>query len=75
MLMDATQITTAILKHRLGDLPTQDLVDGFLIRRRTRLWEDGYHLTVFVGSAERIWASSPDPCCGGESRASASTAQ
>jgi hypothetical protein len=47
-LAGKTQIATAILKHRLGDSPTQDLIDEFLVNIASG-WEDGYHPTVFVG--------------------------
>ncbi len=43
-----TRIATAILEHRLGAQPSQDLIDEFLMNIASR-WKDGYQPTVFVG--------------------------
>ena len=47
-LAGKTQIATAILEHRLGVKPTQDLIDEFLVNIASG-WKDGYQPTVFVG--------------------------
>lgn len=47
-LAGKTQIATAILEHRLGVTPTQDLIDRFLMDIASG-WKDGYQPTVFVG--------------------------
>ncbi|HXP98623.1 MAG TPA: hypothetical protein VN845_01000, partial [Solirubrobacteraceae bacterium] len=47
-LAGKTQIATAILEHRLGAQPSQDLIDEFLMNIASR-WKDGYQPTVFVG--------------------------
>jgi len=47
-LAGKTQIVTAILEHRLGVQPTQDLIDEFLMNIASA-WKDGYQPTVFVG--------------------------
>ena len=47
-LAGKTRLATAILVHRLGDQPTQDQLDEFLIAIASG-WKDGYQPTVFVG--------------------------
>jgi hypothetical protein len=47
-LAGKTQIATAILEHRLGAQPSQDLIDEFLMNIASR-WKDGYQPTVFIG--------------------------
>ncbi len=47
-LAGKTQIAIAILEHRLGAQPTQDLIDEFLVNIASG-WKDGYQPTVFVG--------------------------
>lgn len=47
-LAGKTQIATAILVHRLGDQPSQDQLDEFLITIASG-WGDGYQPTAFVG--------------------------
>ena len=42
------QMATAILEHRLGTQPTQDLIDEFLVNIASN-WEDGFQPAVFVG--------------------------
>lgn len=47
-LAGKTQIATAILEHRLGVKPNQNLIDKFLMNIASG-WKNGYQPTVFVG--------------------------